>query len=103
MNNENQMILCPACGVPKNNIKRFVLMERVICILIAANMQQSTYTCCAECMRPIIIRKTINTNIITANFIRLPVILPMHIIKFFLIYLEGHFKSITKKYVITQC
>ncbi len=96
--NTSELIICPECGQAKSNIKRYVLFETVIFILIAVRYKFNVYICCSECMKKNIIKKTFNFNILTAWFLWLILILPWHFIAYLLTYTNGHSLLIKKQF-----
>jgi phosphate/sulfate permease len=93
-NIENKLIKCRVCHIPKNNIKEYKLFNSVVFIGIAILHRSATHTCCAQCMRKLIIKKTFNISILTA-WILWP-IMPFlfHFIVFLISFTKGHSKKV---------
>lgn len=92
----DQFIICPVCGEPKTNVKRFVLISFALFLLFGASYRTTVNICCSVCMRKSIIRNTFNLNILTANVLWLVVILPCNIVQFIRSYVPGHSRSVIK-------
>lgn len=93
---KNQLIVCPECGVPKSNIKRYRLFDRFIGMVVAAQYESSIHTCCSDCMRSTIIKKTFGWIILNANLFWVVLILPWHTAAYLLSFLEGHSPLVKK-------
>jgi hypothetical protein len=93
---KNQLIICPECCQPKGNIKRYKLFDNLLFLVFGAQAESSIYTCCSECMRKKIIKKTFNHNILAGWALWLVLIIPWHLIAYSLTYLWGHSKSVRK-------
>lgn len=72
------------------------MWDKIIFLVIAAQHQSRQYTCCSECMREKIPKKTFNRNILTAWVLWVILMFPWHMIAYVLTYLPGHSKSVKK-------
>jgi hypothetical protein len=93
---ENQLVVCNECKQTKTNIKRYRLFDTIVFVVFAARHESSVYTCCSECMREKIIKKTFNYNIFTAWALWLILMLPWHSFAYLLTYTNGHSRAIRK-------
>jgi len=99
---DNQLIKCPECGAEKTDIKQYKLYKYLIFFVFGATFETQKFTCCGQCMRTTIVRKTFNYNILTAWAIWPLTILPMHAIKFFCTYIPGHSNSVIHELTADQ-
>ena len=93
---KNQLIVCPVCKISKNNIKRHRLFDRLLFLIIVVQHETGLYTCCSQCMRKKIVKKTFNYTILTAWILWVLIIIPWHLIVYVLTFSPGHSNSVKK-------
>lgn len=94
LRSRNLMITCPECGEPSNSIKRYTMIRFILFLLVAAQTQNVTYTCCPKCMRKHILWHGFTYNIITGNILWILIVLPWSLILLLQSFTKGHSFSI---------
>lgn len=88
-------IICPECGKVTNSLKQATLFNKLLFLMIYTQWQTVTYTCCPECMRKHIAKRSAIT-LFTGNLIWPIVALPLHGYHLYKSYQPGHSKSVIK-------
>jgi hypothetical protein len=86
---------CGVCEERSNQIKRLVMFNYLLCLLIYARCQFVTYTACGPCIRKILIRRTLVTAI-PANLL-FPIVALAHVMLFGVSFVPGHSRSVLKE------
>ena len=90
---EHSFAICPNCHHVREDLKHYVLFETVIFLVFAVSVKTDWHSCCSPCMRQLILKKTFNSNILTAWALWVMMILPWHLIAYLLTYTAGHSKT----------
>jgi hypothetical protein len=81
-------IACPHCRKPTDSLKQYEVIESCVFVLIMAQIQPQIYLACPDCMRGILWRRCL-MNIVPANLLWLPYIVPRTIIQHLATYVGG--------------
>lgn len=90
---EELLVICPQCGKPTDSLKQATLFHKLLFLMIFTQWQTAKYTCCPECMRKNIAKRTAIT-LITGNFLWPFLVLPLHGYHLYKSYQPGHSKGI---------
>jgi hypothetical protein len=86
------LVRCETCGQTTDSIKQYRMVDYLVFLGVFAMWRTVVRTGCARCVRRDLLSRTL-VNIILANVLWLPVVLPWHLIQMLRSLRRGHSKN----------